>query len=204
MVFLPELAGPALVTLALVEASKDDRLVERIAAGDEAALAEVMSLHGSLVYGIALRVVAEPGLAQEVAQDTFLALWRNPSAYDAGRGSLRGWLAGVARNKAVDLVRREEVRRRAVDALLAEGRGPSGDPPAVEPTETMERRRDLIGALRQLPRPQMEALVLAYFGGRTYREVARELGIPEGTAKTRLREALGRLRRQLGESEGGR
>jgi RNA polymerase sigma-70 factor (ECF subfamily) len=175
-------------------------LAERLLARDESALREVISTFGGVVLGMARRVLADPNLAEEVAQDTFVAMWRRPGAFDPTRGSLQGFLAGVARNKAIDLVRREEALRRAKDSLAAETRVAS----KVDISDESVDERQAIGtALRQLSDVQREAIVLAYFGGRTYREVADELGIPEGTAKTRLRDGLIRLREVMGTREGG-
>lgn len=150
-----------------------------------------MSSHGALVHGIALRVLTEPHLAEEVAQDTFLALWKRPGSFDPQRGSLQSFLAGVARNKAIDLVRKEESVRKKRDALMAEAESQST---SVDPASGLHERHEIRTALEQLSEVQREAVVLAYFGGRTYREVAEELDIPEGTAKTRLRDGLIRLR----------
>ena len=163
-------------------------------ARDEQALAKVVDEFGPIVLGMARKVVVDAGLAEEVAQDTFVALWRRPGSFDPSRGSLRGFLAGVARNKAVDVVRREETRRRARESLLAEQEVTSAGASA---TESIDERQRVTAALAQLSPPQKEAVVLAYYGGRTYREVAEELGIPEGTAKTRLRDGLSKLRELL-------
>ena len=163
-------------------------------ARDEAALREAIAAHGSAVYGLARRVVAEPSLAEEVAQDTFVALWGRPGAFDPARGTLRTFLLGIARNKAVDAVRKEESARRARDSLIDEAERQSGDPSTSEPMMAVDQRQVVKEALGKLSGIQREAIVLAYFGGRTYREVAEELGIPEGTAKTRLRDGLIRLR----------
>jgi RNA polymerase sigma-70 factor, ECF subfamily len=164
-------------------------LVERLLARDNSALSEVIASHGAAVYGMARRVVRDPTMAEEVAQETFLALWRRPASFDSERGSLRVFLVGVARNKAVDLVRREERLRRTKESLLAEAQSTSS-----AASEPIEGRQDMRAALESLSAVQQEAIVLAYFGGRTYREVAQELGIPEGTAKTRLRDGLIKLR----------
>jgi RNA polymerase sigma-70 factor, ECF subfamily len=180
----------------------DAHLVEELQERNEGALRQAMDLYGGAVYGMARRVVAEPSLAEEVAQDTFLALWRRPGAYDPDRGSLQAWLVGVARNKAIDLVRREEALRRAKDALISEAQVKSTGEAAHEPTIGIEERQVVRAALEALSEVQREALVLAYFGGRTYREVAVELGIPEGTAKTRLRDGLIRLRELMGAGRG--
>jgi RNA polymerase sigma-70 factor (ECF subfamily) len=164
-------------------------LAQRLMERDEAALRSVIDAYGRAVHGMALRIIGERTMAEEVAQDTFLAMWRRPGAYDPGRGSLQSFLLGVARNKAVDLVRREQTLRRTKESLLSER-------PAAVADEGLgfEERQEVVLALEKLSGLQREAVVLAYFGGRTYREVAEELGIPEGTAKTRLRDGLTRLR----------
>lgn len=136
-------------------------------------------------------------LAQEVVQDTFLALWRRPGSFDPQRGPLRTFLLGVARNKAVDLVRKEESLRRTKEALAMEADASLSNPETAGEMVAAEERATIKQALQGLPPLQREAIVLAYFGGRTYREVAGELGIPEGTAKTRLRDGLLNLRKQL-------
>lgn len=167
----------------------DAQLVDRLLARDDRALPEVIATHGAVVYGMARRIVRDATLAEEVAQDTFVALWRRPAAFDPERGSLKVFLVGVARNKAIDLVRREERLRRTKESLLAEVQSNLGGT-----NESIEGTQDVRAALKGLTAIQREAIVLAYFGGRTYREVAEELGIPEGTAKTRLRDGLIKLR----------
>lgn len=171
------------------------QLTARLNARDEGALGEAIAIFGGAVYGMACRVVAQPTYAEEVAQDTFLALWGRPDAYDPGRGSLKTFLLGIARNKGIDLVRREETLRRTKESLVREA---ELSPTMESPTERMGERQDVRDALLQLPSAQREAIILAYFGGRTYREVASELGIPEGTAKTRIRDGLSKLRGLIG------
>lgn len=168
------------------ETALADRLMER----DESALKEVMERYGSVVLGVARRVVAERSHAEEVAQDAFIALWRRPGAFDPGRGSLQSFLVGIARNKAIDLVRKEESMRRRADELMSE----IATRPATTTMDRIHDVADIQDALSTLPANQRDAIALAYFGGRTYREVASELGIPEGTAKTRLRDGLIKLR----------
>jgi len=172
-------------------------LVEGLLARDEGALRRVMAIHAGAVYGMARRVLGESTMAEEVAQDTFLALWRRPGAYDPERGPLKAFLLGVARNKAIDAVRKEQGVRRTKEELvagfeseLAVGVADSTFQRAAEATEVRK-------SLGMISAVQREAIVLAYFGGRTYREVAEELGIPEGTAKTRLRDGLKRLKEVL-------
>jgi RNA polymerase sigma factor (sigma-70 family) len=177
----------------VMEKQTEASVAERLMARDESALRELIDRYGSIVLGVARRIVAEPSYAEEVAQDAFVALWRRPGSFDPARGSLQSFLVGIARNKAVDLVRREESMRRRTEDLLAEAAtGPA--------TTTMDRVHDVTDiqrAMSLLPEVQRQAISLAYFGGRTYREVAAELDIPEGTAKTRLRDGLLRLRQAM-------
>ena len=178
----------------------DSALAARLMARDETALRETIDLYGGIVHGMATRVLAEPGLAEEVAQDVFLVLWRRPGAFDPERGSLKTFLVSIARNKAIDLVRREEGHKRVRDSLI-NALDASSDSPRFD-TE-VEGRTDMKNALNRLSTVQREAITLAYFGGRTYREVAVELGVAEGTAKTRLRDGLGKLRDMLSKEREG-
>ena len=180
-----------------MDRSEDRALINRLLERDEDALREVMSTYGGLVFAMAKRVVADPTMAEEVAQDTFLALWRRPSSYNSDRGSLQSFLLGVTRNKAIDLVRHEESLKRTKDALITEAEATSEGEFPNELAVGMEERDEVRAALSSISEVQREAVVLAYFGGRTYREVADELGIPEGTAKTRLRDGLAKLRQVL-------
>ena len=183
-----------------MERKPDAELADALLARDEDALREAIRLYGPLVHGMARRILNEPSLAEEVAQDTFLAFWRRPGAFDPARGSLQAFLLGVARNKAIDLVRREESLRRTREALSIQEQVASTE---TSPAEGFDERQEVKAALQQLSQVQREALVLAYFGGRTYREVAAELGIPEGTAKTRLRDGLNKLREVMAGSTAG-
>lgn len=185
----------------LVANRRDDVLLaERLLAREERALREVIDTYGGAVYGIARRVISESNMAEEVAQDTFLALWRRPGAYDPARGTLKSFLLGVARNKAIDLVRKEETQRKTKESLKSEIESAPAPLPSGSDADQLGDSDLMKGALRQLSELQREALVLAYYGGRTYREVAQELDIPEGTAKTRLRDGLIRLKEVLGGS----
>ena len=175
----------------------EETLAARLMARDEGALRETISLYGGFVHGMARRVLADPNLAEEVVQDSFLALWRRPGAFDPARGSLKTFLVSIARNKAIDLVRREEASRRVKDSLMQEF---DVQQSAGGFEDDIGRRTDLTEALAKLSKVQREAIVLAYFGGRTYREVASELDIAEGTAKTRLRDGLLKLRTGLTQS----
>jgi RNA polymerase sigma-70 factor (ECF subfamily) len=162
------------------------RLVQR----DEGALAELYDQYGSFVYGLAARVIADRRAAEDITQDVFLYVWEHPETFDPQRGRLRTFLGTLAHRRAVDHVRREEARRR---------RGERDAAIAVSVPDVDEMAMALVAAERvraeveRLPSEQREAIELAYFGGRTYRQVAEELGIPEGTAKSRLRLGLRRI-----------
>ena len=173
----------------------DVELAAALQASEEDALREAMSRYGASAFAIASRVCRDPRLAEEAAQEAFITLWRRPEVFDGSRGSLKTLVVSIARYKAIDLVRREESARRVEEPLKAslqqaEENSPWGD---------LDRRAQVEWALATLTPAQRDAISLAYFGGRTYREVAQELRIPEGTAKTRIRDGLSRLRQLLQE-----
>ena len=174
-------------------------LLSRLAAGDERALAIVYDQHADMVYGLARRVTRDDHLAREITQEVFTFLWEQPQRVDLERGSLRAFLGVVTHHRAVDEVRR--VTRRS-EAEAKAHRGDvvdDGHEGAVLEAAAQDwRRQRLETMLDKLPADQRAALQLAYFDGRTYREVASILGIPEGTAKSRLRLALARLRTMIG------
>jgi len=164
--------------------------VERIAAGDDEALAEAFDRYGAFVFGLARRVACDTGVAEEVVQEVFAALWRHPDRFDAQRGSLRAFLGVQAHRRAIDAVRSEVSRaaregRHGLDAVRA-----ARDGDGVDDATIGEVVRN---AVARLPFPQRRAVELAFWGGHTYREVATLLGIPEGTAKSRLRLAQAKL-----------
>jgi RNA polymerase sigma-70 factor (ECF subfamily) len=177
----------------------DAVLLARLAAGDERALGIVYDEHADMVYGLARRVTRDDHLAREITQEVFTYLWAQPQRVDLGRGSLRAFLGVVTHHRAVDEVRRVE-RRTAAEWRAHDGEAvDAGHEGAVLDAATRDWRRERLAAmLDQLPADQRAALELAYFDGRTYREVATILGIPEGTAKSRLRLALARLRTMIG------
>lgn len=180
-------------------AQPDAALLTRIRAGDETALAAVYDQHAGLVYGLARRVTRDEHLAQDVTQDVFAYLWEMPDRVDLARGSLRSYLAVVAHRRAVDEVRRSERRARTENAAAGPESVEGPEPDAVEAAAERYYRTRLADVLQQLPEEQRVAVGLAYYDGKTYVEVARTLGIPEGTAKSRLRLALARLRTMLGD-----
>jgi RNA polymerase sigma-70 factor (ECF subfamily) len=173
----------------------DEALLERLVDADEDALAELYNRFGRVAYGLALRILRDPALAQDAVQDAFLAAWRTAAAFDAERGKASTWLLTLVHRRAVDLVRREE--RRRTEPLEA-APVPSGDS-TDETAETLEQRRRVQAALAELPEHERQALELAYYGGLTQSELAERLGIPLGTVKSRMFSALTRLRTLLAE-----
>lgn len=175
----------------------DALLVERIRAGDDRALAVIYDQHAGLVYGLARRVTREDQLARDVTQEVFTYLWEMPGRVDLRRGSLRTYLALLAHRRAVDEVRRHEVRTRAETASARPDHEDGPETHVVDAAMRSWRRERLATLLGMLSAEQRAAVRLAYYDGLTYVQVAEALGIPEGTAKTRLRSALARLRTLL-------
>lgn len=172
---------------------------DRIVAGDDTGLREVYDQFASFVYGLALRVIGDPRAAEDVSQDVFVAFWERPEAFDPARGSLRTWLGTLTHRRAVDYVRREEARRRRA---AREASRAVATPDVEEMATALVNAERVRAALDLLPEAQRQAIHLAYFGGKTYRQVAETLGIPEGTAKSRLRLGLRHIAEVLG-AEGG-
>lgn len=187
--------GPT-VALVGADAGSDELLVPRLRAGDDRALGIAYDRHGDVVFGIARRVTANEDLAREVTQEVFVHLWRFPDRVDLSRGTLRAYLAVLSHHRAVDAVRRHVRRRSAEGRASAEVTGcVDGHEAAVVEGFDRTWRRDRVAALlARLPEDQRAAVTLAFVEGCTYVEVARRLGIPEGTAKSRIRLALSRLR----------
>ena len=183
------------------------QLVAAIGRGDARALEALYECHGRAVYSVAFHLLGDTGTAEEVVQETFLKLWRRPEAYQANRGRLLGWLLGVAHHGAVDVLRRRKLEQRyrapVGDAVPGDANsafevaGPEQDDPAAQITAG-ERTRVVTSALADLPPNQRVPLELAYYRGLTQSEIARALGEPLGTIKTRMRLGLQRLREAPG------
>ncbi|MET0420637.1 MAG: sigma-70 family RNA polymerase sigma factor [Acidimicrobiia bacterium] len=171
----------------------------RLIEGDPSALGDVFDQFSSLVYGLALRVIGDPRAAEDVSQDVFVWLWERPEAFDPSRGSLRSWIGTITHRRAVDHVRREAARRRRNEREASQAVAVPDVGELATALVTAERVRS---ALDGLPDAQRKAIDLAYFEGQTYREVGETLGIPEGTAKSRLRLALRKIASIL-EADGG-
>jgi RNA polymerase sigma-70 factor (ECF subfamily) len=169
----------------------------RLIAGDETALVEVYEQFSSFVFGLARRVTASTTLAEDITQEVFSHLWEKPHAFDPGRGTLRAWLGVLTHRRSVDRVRRETTARRHEQrqAVLVPAPAPPDIAEAATSLIVAQHVRDAVAAL---PDEQRQAVELAYFRGKTYVQVAEELGIPEGTAKSRLRLAMRKLAAVLG------
>ena len=172
-------------------------LMQRAGKGDEHAFAAVYDELSAIVYGVVLRVVRNPALAEEVAQEAFVEMWRVAPRFDSTRGTVRGWASTIAHRKAVDRVRSEQARSDREDRDHERDTTRPRDN-VVETIERAEDRSEVQQALETLTDNQREAVTLAYYGGHTYREVAALLDTPEGTVKTRIRDGLIKLRDQLG------
>ena len=172
----------------------------RLMAGDALALAEAYEQFSPVVYGLAARVTGDPAAAEDVTHEVFLHLWERPWVFDPDRGRLRAWLATMAHHRAVDHLRRASVRERYA-ARAAVEREPAPPPNPEEAAVAAAVAKRVRVAVDELPDAQRTAVLLAYFEGKTFRQVAQLTGVPEGTAKSRLRLGLRRLADRL-QSEG--
>jgi RNA polymerase sigma-70 factor, ECF subfamily len=175
----------------------DALLVTRVRAGDDSALAAVYDEHAGLVYGLARRVTRDEELARDIVQEVFAYFWENPDRVDLSRGTLRAYLSVLAHRRAVDEVRRQEARSRAETASAPPEEEDGPEAQVVAEAARSWRGKLVSELLGTLPAEQREAVRLAYYDGLTYVQVANRLGIPEGTAKYRLRAALVKLRMLL-------
>ncbi len=177
--------------------AEEAELVARLRAGDEQAFAELYQRAAAAVFGLVRKVVRDPAQSEEVAQEVFVELWRTASRFDPGRGAARTWIMTCAHRRAVDRVRSAQ---RATEREQLAGRRDQQRPydEVVEQVEASLEREQVRRGLEALTELQREAVMLAYYGGYTHREIAELLGVPSGTVKTRLRDGLIRLRDHLG------
>ena len=176
---------------------RDGQLVELVAQRDAGALEALYDRYGRAAYSLARRILTEETLAQDVVQEVFLSLWRDARRFDAGRGTVATYLLSMTHHRAVDVVRREENLRRW--RTSDEGLELEPDPKArvEDEVEASERRTEVRAALAELPAAQREALLLAFFGGYTQREVAALVGVPLGTVKTRMAAGMRKMKEAL-------
>jgi RNA polymerase sigma factor (sigma-70 family) len=181
-------------------AQQDSHLVALVAEGDATALEALYDRYGEAAWSLALRILTDQSLAEDVVREVFLSLWREARRFDPARGTVATYLLSTTHHRAVDVVRREENLRRRhgpEEALALAPDQPSG---LEDEVEVAERRSRIRAALAELPEPQREALMLAYFGGYTQQEIASLVGVPLGTVKTRMAAGMRRLKDELREA----
>ena len=179
----------------------DEQLIQRISSGDRQAIRLLYGRHGRLVYSCAFQVVSDAAAAEEICQDVFLRVWDRAGTYRPDRGKVATWLARISRNRAIDVLRALRARGTPAAAAVDESHSaPAGS--GADPAERLwqslrdERVRE---AVASLPPEQRRALSLAFFQGYTHRQISEILGEPLGTVKTRIRDAMIKLRSRLGD-----
>ena len=184
-------------------AADDAVLMEALGRGDIQALEQLYDRYSALVFSVSLRVLHDPQLAEDVVQEVFLRLWRQPASFDPGRGRFISWLMSVTRNRALDELRRVSRRNRSEDQeddesnpLDAVATSDRMDDPALG-AELREQREAVRTAMTRLPPEQRRAIELAYFSGLTQAEISDVTGDPLGTVKTRIRLGMRKLRDAL-------
>jgi RNA polymerase sigma factor (sigma-70 family) len=179
---------------------QDGQLIALIAEGDPAALEALYERYGKAAYSLALRILTDQTLAERVVQKVFLSLWRDARRFDPTRGRVGTYLLSMTHHRSVDVIRREENLRRRQGPEKALAAAPEPKPDIEEEADAAERRTQIRAAVAELPEQQREALLLAYFGGYTQREIASLVGIPIGTVNTRMAAGMRRLRDDLREA----
>jgi RNA polymerase sigma-70 factor, ECF subfamily len=167
----------------------DAALLVLVQRGDEYAMASLYDRYSKVVYSVALRVLRDPASAEDILQEVFMQIWRNPDGFVAARGSLGGWLAVVARNRSIDALRRKRPTDNVDDMALASNYNLANE---AERNSLIEKARVV---LHLLPVEQRKTLEMAFFDGLTHSEIAEMTGDPLGTVKTRIRSALTSLRK---------
>ena len=178
----------------------DARLVQRIAGGDREAMAELYDRFSAPLYGTALRVLRDPGDAQDVVHDSFVMLWEKAASFEAARGSAFAWAVTLVRNRAIDRLRMRRRRAELLSAAVPDDLGYDETAPMSaggEAAAVDDEARAIRAAVAALPLEQMRAVELAFFGGLTQEEIARKLAEPLGTVKARIRRGLLKLRDSL-------
>jgi len=184
-------SDPAKASPSASRASEDAALLIRVEGGDQEAMAALFDRYSGIVYSVAMRVLKDTGQAEDVMQDVFIQLWKKPGTFVSGRGSLGGWLVVVARNRAIDSLRRRRPTDSVEDVVLASSTDLAAE---AERNTLMEKVRIY---LHQLPPEQRKSVEMAYFEGMSHSEIAEKTGDPLGTVKTRIRLALITLRKAM-------
>lgn len=192
----PSSGGPVGGVPSGLDATSDETLLHGVRQRDETALLVLYDRYGGLVYTLARRIVAERDLAEEVTQDVFLRCWDSLEEHDASRGTLPVWLLGIARRRAVEVLRGRRSRTGPREPSSSPEAG-ERRPEAGDHADDVAFGREVGEALAELSEPQRAAVELAYYGGLTQTEVADRLGEPIGAVKTRIRDGVRRLRRLL-------
>ncbi len=176
---------------------EDAQLCARCARGDASALKTLYERYVGRTKAVALRVLGSASEAEETVQETFVEVWRRAGQYDPARGAVRAWIVTIARSRAIDRLRSRGAGERSVAGLAREQRPQNAPSPLEDAVQHAERER-VLAALAQLPEPQRRVIELAYYEGRSQREIAESTGEPLGTVKTRVRLALDKLAGLLG------
>jgi len=169
----------------------DGALIAGVRSGNQDAMALLYDRYSPVVYAVALRVLGDTGAAEDILQEIFMQLWRNPGAFDASRGNLAPWLAVIARNRAVDVVRKRRPQTELTDTLISVEQDLAAD---ADRGRAVEKVRTV---LKEMPPRQRSALEMAYFEGYSHSEISEKTGEPLGTVKTRIRNGLMLLRKAV-------
>ena len=180
-----------LLSIGTADAFDDGLLMSAIRAGNQDAMAKLYDRYSPVVYAVALRVLGETAAAEDILQEIFMQLWRKPSAFDASRGTLAPWLAVIARNRALDLLRKRKPQT-DIDEIVV-----SIEPDLASEVERNSMAQKVRSTLNQMPPAQRSALEMAYFEGYTHSEISEKTGEPLGTVKTRIRTGLTLLRKAV-------
>jgi len=169
----------------------DGALISAVRAGNQEAMAQLYDRYSQVVHAVAMRVLGDTAAAEDVLQEVFMQLWRNPGAFDSSRGNIAPWLAVIARNRAVDVLRKRRPQDDISEVTLGVLPDMAGD---ADRARVAEKVRSV---LKEMPPPQRSALEMAYFEGYSHSEIAQRTGEPLGTVKTRIRAGLMLLRKAV-------